>query len=75
MDFTNRFPAIAEAIRSLNVDRALIDGEAVAHCNDAPSDFGALLTKGGRAQASPIAFDLLRLDGNDRVRQGSRTRP
>jgi bifunctional non-homologous end joining protein LigD len=28
-DFTHRFPAIAEAVRGLNVDQALIDGEAV----------------------------------------------
>src|SRR6516162_9008892 len=28
-DFTDRFPAIAETVRGLAVDRALIDGEAV----------------------------------------------
>jgi bifunctional non-homologous end joining protein LigD len=50
-DFTDRFSAIAEA------DRALIDGEA----DDGRSDFGALLTKRGGAQASLVAFDLLRL--------------
>jgi bifunctional non-homologous end joining protein LigD len=29
-DFTYRFPIIAEAVRSLSADKALIDGEAVA---------------------------------------------
>jgi bifunctional non-homologous end joining protein LigD len=33
-DFTYRFPAIAEVVRGLNVDRALIDGEAVVLRND-----------------------------------------
>jgi ATP-dependent DNA ligase len=28
-DFTYRFPAIAEAVRGLSADEALIDGEAV----------------------------------------------
>jgi bifunctional non-homologous end joining protein LigD len=64
-DFTYRFPAIAEAVRGLNVDRALIDGEAVVLRNDGRSDFVALLTKRGGAQAALVAFDLLRLEGED----------
>ena len=32
---------------------------------DGRSDFVALLTKGGGARASFVAFDLLRLDGGD----------
>ena len=64
-DFTYRFPAIAEAVRGLNVDRALIDGEAVVLRNDGRSDFVALLTKRGGAQAMLVAFDLLRQEGED----------
>jgi bifunctional non-homologous end joining protein LigD len=64
-DFTYRFPAIAEAVRGLNVDRALIDGEAVVLRDDGGSDFDALLTKRGGAQAVLVAFDLLRLVGVD----------
>ena len=41
-DFTHWFPTIAEAIRGLNVDRALIDGEAVVLRDDGGSDFEAL---------------------------------
>ena len=40
-DFTYRFPTIAEGVRGLNVDRALIDGEAVVLRKDGRSDFGA----------------------------------
>jgi ATP-dependent DNA ligase len=64
-DFTYRFPIIAEAVRSLSADEALIDGEAVVLRKDGRSDFGALMTKRGGAQASLVAFDLLRLNGDD----------
>jgi hypothetical protein len=64
-DFTYRFLAIAEAVRNLAVDRGLIDGEAVVLRNDGRSDFIALLTKRGGAQASLVAFDLLLLEGDD----------
>jgi len=64
-DFTDRFPAIAEAVRGLNAEDTLIDGEAVVFQHDGRSDFHALLTKRGDAQASLVAFDLLRLNGDD----------
>jgi bifunctional non-homologous end joining protein LigD len=64
-DYTHKFPRIAEAICGLRVDEALIDGEAVVLRADGLSDFEALLTKFGGEQASYIAFDLLRLDGQD----------
>jgi bifunctional non-homologous end joining protein LigD len=64
-DFTDRFPAIAEAVRGLAVEKALIDGEAVVLRDEGRSDFGALLTKRGGAQASLVAFDLLRREGDD----------
>ncbi len=41
-DFTDRLPRIAEAVRSLPVDSALIDGEAVVFRPDGHSDFAAL---------------------------------
>jgi bifunctional non-homologous end joining protein LigD len=64
-DFTYRFPTIAKAVGSLNVDRALIDGEAVVLKANGRSDFGALMTKRGSAQATLVAFDLLHLNGDD----------
>ena len=47
------------------MDRALIDGEAVVLRNDGRSDFLALMTKRGGAQTTLVAFDLLRLNGDD----------
>jgi bifunctional non-homologous end joining protein LigD len=64
-DFTDRFAAIAEAVRGLDADRVLVDGEAVVLREDGRSEFGALMTKRGGFEASLIAFDLLRLDGED----------
>jgi bifunctional non-homologous end joining protein LigD len=43
----------------------MIDGEAVVFRDDGRSDFHALLTKRGGAQAALVAFDLLRLNGDD----------
>jgi bifunctional non-homologous end joining protein LigD len=43
----------------------LIDGEAVVFREDGTSDFHALLTKHGWKQAALVAFDLLRLNGDD----------
>jgi bifunctional non-homologous end joining protein LigD len=64
-DFTDRFIGIVEAVRGRNVDEALIDGEAVVFRDDGRSDFHALMTPDGGAEASLVAFDLLRLDGDD----------
>jgi bifunctional non-homologous end joining protein LigD len=64
-DFTDRFSGVAEAVCGLSVDRALIDGEAVVLRDDGRGDFGALMTKRGGAQAPFVAFDLLRLEGDD----------
>jgi hypothetical protein len=44
-DFTHCFPTIAEAVRGLAADEALIDGEAVVLKDDGWSDFAALMTK------------------------------
>ena len=52
-------------MRGLPADQALIDGEAVVLRKDGRSDFGALLTKRGGAEATLMAFDLVRLDGDD----------
>jgi bifunctional non-homologous end joining protein LigD len=64
-DFTDRFSRIAEAVRGLNADETMIDGEAVVFQDDGRSDFHALLTKRGWLMASFVAFDLLRLNGDD----------
>ena len=64
-NFTDRLPKVAEAVCSLAVDSALIDGEAVTFRSDGHSDFVALRTKAGAARACLVAFDLLKLNGED----------
>jgi bifunctional non-homologous end joining protein LigD len=64
-DLTDRFSRIAGAVRGLPAAEALIDGEAVVFQDDGRSDFHALLTKRGWTEAAFVAFDLLRLDGDD----------
>jgi len=64
-DFTDRLPRIAEAVPSLPVEGALIDGEAVVFRPDGHSDFAALRTKRGAERAAFVAFDLLNVDGED----------
>jgi bifunctional non-homologous end joining protein LigD len=64
-DFTGRFSKIAEAVRGLPAESALIDGEAVAFLPGGHSDFAALRAKAGGARASFVAFDLISLHGED----------
>ncbi len=64
-DFTDKLPGIAELVRDLPADSALIDGEAVAFLPDGHSDFTALRTKAGGEQAAFVAFDLLSIEGDD----------
>jgi bifunctional non-homologous end joining protein LigD len=64
-NFTDSFPRMAEAVRSLPVDHVLIDGEAVALRPDGSSDFEALRRKAGAATATYVVFDLLQLNSKD----------
>ena len=68
LDWTERFPRIAEGLGRLPARRAVLDGEVVALLPDGRSSFQALqqalLTEG----ANPLvyyAFDLLRLEQED----------
>lgn len=66
-DWSERFPQIVEALEDLNVESALIDGEAAVLKESGLSDFSALqesLSK-GRKDIVFFAFDLLELDGED----------
>jgi bifunctional non-homologous end joining protein LigD len=64
-DYSDKFMRIAEAVRALPVDGALLDGEAVVFRPDGHSDFAALRTNKGAAEASFVAYDLLRFQGED----------
>ncbi|MBB3314646.1 bifunctional non-homologous end joining protein LigD [Rhizobium sp. BK181] len=70
-DWTDRFPAIADAARKLGVGMAIIDGEAVVLDEQGRSDFSALQQSlGGRGGKKTsvssilMAFDLLYFDGH-----------
>lgn len=70
-DWTERFPAIADAARKLGVGTAILDGEAVVLDKTGRSDFSALQRSlGGRGgkrvstEAVFHAFDLLYFDGH-----------
>jgi bifunctional non-homologous end joining protein LigD len=68
LDWTAKFPALAEAFGTLPVTSAVIDGEVVALEADGRSSFGALqdkIAKGGTDTLDFYAFDLLHLDGWD----------
>jgi len=65
-DWTAAFPEIAEAVRKLGLDDALIDGEAAIVLPDGRTSFQALQNTsapGNRGTLVYFVFDLLRIDG------------
>ncbi len=69
LDWTHRFPQIADAFAGFPAEMAIIDGEAVIEDDTGVSDFTALqaaLSDGKAARRAVFyAFDLLYLDGFD----------
>jgi bifunctional non-homologous end joining protein LigD len=68
LDWTDKFPNIAEAVRKLSARTALIDGEIVVENTHGVSDFSLLqaaLKEGERKRFVYYVFDLLHLDGRD----------
>jgi bifunctional non-homologous end joining protein LigD len=65
LDYTGRYPLIAEALQSLGHD-LMIDGEVVVLNEEGKPDFDTLqLYNGKRTPIRYCVFDLLYLDGND----------
>ena len=64
-DYSTTFLRIAEAVRALPFDHVMIDGEAVVFRPDGHSDFTALRTNRGAAEASFVGYDLLQFQGED----------
>ena len=81
LDWTDKFPGIAQAAASLPVGSALIDGEIVAEKDGRP-DFSTLqdsISAGGQG-LSFFAFDILEEDGEDlrdlpQIQRKERLRP
>jgi bifunctional non-homologous end joining protein LigD len=67
-DWTDRVPAIADALAGLRVNSVTLDGEGVVCDPDGVTDFDLLraaLGRKGSRRAFLYAFDLLELDGRD----------
>lgn len=71
LDWTDKFPGIAQAAAALDLPPALIDGEIVALDAQGNPGFSALQAaiKAGGHGLSLFAFDLLSLDGADLTKQ------
>ncbi len=68
LDWTARFPSIAEAVAGLSAETALMDGEVVVPGKNGVSNFSALqaaLKQGRRGNFVYYVFDLLHLDGRN----------
>jgi bifunctional non-homologous end joining protein LigD len=68
LDWTERFPGVAEVAATLPARRAILDGEIVALLPDGRSSFQALQQALLADPARPVVyyvFDLLRLDDRD----------
>ena len=49
----------------LRVESAVLDGEAIVLRPDNPSDFEALRSRQGQAEAILVAYDVMEFDGQD----------
>ena len=65
-DFTRRFPLAAAAVQALPGRSFLIDGEAIVTNGDGLAVFDLIHHKRHGDDAVLIAFDLIKLDGEDR---------
>src|SRR5262249_23223277 len=80
-DWSDRYPAIVEAVNRLKARSCLIDGEAVACDENGLAVFEQLRRKPSGKHVFLYAFDLLELDGQDLrreppgARQGAAPRP
>jgi bifunctional non-homologous end joining protein LigD len=68
LDWTKKFPAIAEAVATLPAKTALLDGELVVEANDGVSNFSLLqqdLKDERTDRMTYYVFDLMYCDGED----------
>ena len=64
-DYSNAFTRIRDAVAALPVDSAVLDGEAIVLRPDNSSDFEALRSRQGQAEAILVAYDIMEVDGQD----------
>jgi bifunctional non-homologous end joining protein LigD len=68
LDWTHKYPAIAEAVSSLGARQAYLDGELCGVGPDGITSFGMIQLASDAGNAAGLAFflfDLLYLDGED----------
>jgi bifunctional non-homologous end joining protein LigD len=63
-NWTSAFPAIVQALEALP-DRVVLDGEAVAHCDQGLPDFYGLRSRYGGDSACMYVFDVLFVGDRD----------
>src|SRR4029077_21071949 len=68
LDWTRRFPWIAETARKIRNTRFVLDGEAVVLGGGGISDFNALHSRKHDHEVQLYAFDCLALGGDDLTR-------
>ncbi len=71
-DWTAKFTGVAEALATLKVDRALIDGEVAVTDEQGVTHFALLQDALGRGESQGLTyhvFDLLHLNGRDLTRE------
>jgi DNA ligase 1 len=84
-DITDRIPEIVEAVRTLDIDSVVLDGEAIALDDDnRPLRFQQTMSRFGskvkvvearkHVPLSPFFFDVLHLDGQDLIDRPARER-
>src|SRR4051794_14414393 len=64
-DYSKAFTRIRDAVAALPVNSAVLDGEAILLRADNTSDFEALRSRKGQAEAILVAYDLMEMDGKD----------
>ena len=71
LDWTAKYQAIADRMKTLSVDQAMLDGEIVALNEAGASNFSKLKEELGAERSENLqyyVFDLLQLDGKDLTR-------
>ena len=64
-DFSLRFPQIADAVRTLPCDTAILDGELVVSDEQGRPSFQLIQNAGENTPVQGFVFDLLHVDGDD----------
>ena len=59
------FERIGDAVAALPVESAVLDGESILLRPDNTSDFEALGSRQGQAEAILVAYDIMEMDGQD----------